>query len=303
MSSSLLNPSAELEAVIAQLFVYPVKSCAAVAVDSALLTDQGLEFDRAWMVVDAQGEFYSQRELPRLALVQPQLRQSDLVLRAPGMLALHLALDGVESAARVSLWGEDLDAWDMGPLAAQWFSDFLGAPARLVRFDPAFERASSRQWTGGQTALNQFSDGFPLMVISQPSLDELNRRLQAQGQASVPMARFRPNIVLAGASGVPCAPVTSWQAHDEDRVGLLHIQTAGGQVQLRPAKPCARCEMVNLDPLTAEGSPQVLDMLHTYRQDARLSGALSFGMNLITVAGLEQTLAVGQPVKAALRFD
>jgi hypothetical protein len=189
MSSSLSNSSAELDAVIAQLFVYPVKSCGPLAVDSAVLTDQGLEFDRAWMVVDAQGEFYSQREFPRLALVQPQLRQSDLVLRAPGMLALHLSLNGVESAARVSLWGEDLDAWDMGPLAAQWFSDFLGAPARLVRFDPEVERASSRQWTGGETALNQFSDGFPLMVISQPSLDELNRRLQAQGQASVPMAK------------------------------------------------------------------------------------------------------------------
>lgn len=297
MSSSFLNPSAELEAVIAQLFVYPVKSCAAVAVDSAVLTDQGLEFDRAWMVVDAHGEFYSQREFPRLALVQPQLRRSDLVLRAPGMLALHLALDGVESAARVSLWGEEIDAWDMGPLAAQWFSDFLGTPARLVRFDPAFERASSRQWTGGETALNQFSDGFPLMAISLPSLDELNRRLQAQGQTSVPMARFRPNIVLAGVPGA------SWQAHDEDRVDLLHIQTADQLVQLRPVKPCARCEMVNLDPLTAERSPQVLDLLYTYRQDARIDGALSFGMNLITVAGLEQTLAVGQSVKAALRFD
>jgi len=300
MSSSLSNSSAELDAVIAQLFVYPVKSCGPLAVDSALLTDQGLEFDRAWMVVDAQGEFYSQREFPRLALVQPQMRQNDLVLRAPGMLALHLSLDGVESAARVSLWGEDLDAWDMGPLAAQWFSDFLGAPARLVRFDPEVERASSRQWTGGETALNQFSDGFPLMVISQPSLDELNRRLQAQGQASVPMARFRPNIVLAA---LPGSPGESWHAHDEDRVDLLHIQTADQLVQLRPVKPCARCEIVNLDPLTAERSPQVLDLLHTYRQDARIDGALSFGMNLITVAGLEQTLAVGQPVRATLRFD
>jgi uncharacterized protein YcbX len=216
------------------------------------------------------------------------------------MLALHLSLNGVESAARVSLWDEDLDAWDMGPLAAQWFSDFLGAPARLVRFDPEVERASSRQWTGGETALNQFSDGFPLMVISQPSLDELNRRLQAQGQASVPMARFRPNIVLAA---LPGSPGESWHAHDEDRVDLLHIQTADQLVQLRPVKPCARCEIVNLDPLTAERSPQVLDLLHTYRQDARIDGALSFGMNLITVAGLEQTLAVGQPVRATLRFD
>lgn len=296
MSQPPAPPAAELQATLSQLFIYPVKSCAPLALDRALLTDQGLEFDRTWMVVDAQGEFYSQREFPRLALVQPQLRASDLVLRAPGMLALHLALDGVEAPARVRLWDEQIEAWDMGPLAAQWFSDFLGVPARLVRFDPEVERPSSRTWTGGETALNQFSDGFPLMVISQPSLDELNRRLLAQGQQAVPMERFRPNIVLAAAPG------GSWQAHDEDRVDLLHIQTAGEAVQLRPVKPCARCVMVNHDPQTAERSPAVLDLLQTYRQDARLDGALSFGMNLITVAGLEQTLAVGQSVKAALRW-
>jgi uncharacterized protein YcbX len=104
-------------------------------------------------------------------------------------------------------------------------------------------------------------------------------------------------------AALPGSPGESWHAHDEDRVDLLHIQTADQLVQLRPVKPCARCEIVNLDPLTAERSPQVLDLLHTYRQDARIDGALSFGMNLITVAGLEQTLAVGQPVRATLRFD
>jgi uncharacterized protein YcbX len=297
MSQSSSPAATELQAVISQLFIYPVKSCAALALDRALLTDQGLEWDRTWMVVDERGEFYSQREFPRLALVQPRLRAADLVLRAPGMLALHLSLNGVQAPAKVRLWDEEIDAWDMGPLAAQWFSDFLGAPARLVRFDPEFERPSSRRWTGGQTALNQFSDGYPLLVIGQPSLDELNQRLRAQGQAAVSMERLRPNIVLAA------APDGAWQAHDEDRVDLLQIQTPNGGVQLRPVKPCARCEMVNVDPQTAARSAQVLDLLQTYRQDARLDGALSFGMNLITVAGLEQTLAVGQPVRATLRFD
>lgn len=111
------------------------------------------------------------------------------------------------------------------------------------------------------------------------------------------MERLRPNIVLAA------GPQGAWQAHDEDRVDLLQIQTSDGEVQLRPVKPCARCEMVNVDPQTAARGPQVLDLLQTYRQDARLEGALSFGMNLITHSGLEQTLAVGQPVRAALRFD
>lgn len=281
---------------VAGLFIYPVKSCAGVAVHEAVLTETGLDLDRAWMVVDAQGEFLSQRECPRLALVAQELRPTDLVLRAPGMLPLHLSLDGIEAPARVRLWDEELDAWDMGPLAAQWFSDFLGSPARLVRFDPAVERASSRQWTGGETALNQFSDGFPLLAISQPSLDELNRRLVAHGHAPVPMQRFRPNIVLAAADGA------CWQAHDEDRVELLRIQTAGGVVELKPVKPCPRCVMVNNDPQTAVRSPEVLDTLQAYRQDARLDGAVGFGMNLMTVSGFDEVLAVGQPVAARLRF-
>ena len=288
---------AALRARIAQLWIYPVKSCAPVALDRAVLTDQGLEYDRSWMVVDEHGEFFSQRELPRMALVQPAFRGSDLVLRAPGMLPLHLSLDGVEAPARVRLWDDTIDAWDMGPLAAQWFTDYLGRTARLVRFDPAFERPSSRRWTGGETVLNQFSDGFPLLLIGQPSLDGLNERLLAAGQPAVPMQRFRPNIVLAQAEP------GSWQAHDEDRVGLMQVHTEGGLVQLRAAKPCPRCPMVDVDPALGEAGTGVLRTLQGYRQDARLDGAASFGMNLMTVSGLEQTLAVGQAVEAELRFD
>ena len=133
----------ETQAVISQLMIYPIKSCAPVALRQVPLTDQGLDLDRTWMVVDERGQFVSQRERPRLALVQPQLRQSDLVLRAPGMLSLHLTLEGVEGPMKVWLWDEPIDAWDMGPVAAQWFSDFLGQAVRLVRFDPEQKRLSS----------------------------------------------------------------------------------------------------------------------------------------------------------------
>src|ERR1044071_9883810 len=119
---------------IADLFVHPVKSCARIALDQALLTETGLEWDRQWMAVDEQGEFISQRTHPRLALVKPTLRSNDLVLRAPGMLALHLALDAIESETTVQLWNDRLRAGDMGDLAAQWFTDFLGQPVRLARF-------------------------------------------------------------------------------------------------------------------------------------------------------------------------
>ena len=287
----------DLAARIAALFVYPVKSCAGVRVEQALLLDTGLEFDRAWMVVDGDGNFLTQRELPRMALIQPQLKTFEMVLRAPGMLALHIALDQVEAPARVTIWSDDVAAFDMGPIAAQWFTDFLGVAARLVRFDPDHRRVSNLDDTGGIEALNQFSDAYPL-VISQASLDQFNEKLTAQGFAAVGMERFRPNIVLGDAPGEqPLAP------HDEDRLDLLQIATAQGPVRLQPVKPCARCPIPNIDPATALSSHAVGDVLQGYRQDARLKGAVTFGMNAIVLAGIDHLLKVGQPMGASYRFD
>jgi hypothetical protein len=290
--------ASDFSAVIAQLHVYPVKSCAGVAVKEACLTETGLDLDRAWMVVDENNAFLTQREWPRLALIQPQLRSDDIVLRAPGMLALHLAIDQVEAAVKASVWGQEVAAYDMGATAAQWFSDFLGVKARLVRFDPEHKRASSMSWTGGLEALNQFSDGYPLLLTSEASLSGLNDKLRAAGQEAVTMARFRPNIVLGdapGAGGVMAA-------HDEDRLEQLEIVTAQGTVRLQPVKPCPRCPIVNIDSLSASSTPAVNDMLQTYRQDARLKGALSFGMNTITLNGVDHWLKVGQVVTGRYQF-
>jgi hypothetical protein len=240
----------------------------------------------------------TQRERPRLALIQPQLRTDDIVLRAPGMLALHLAIDQVEAAVKASIWGQEVAAYDMGATAAQWFSDFLGVKARLLRFDPEHKRASSMSWTGGLEALNQFSDGYPLLLTSEASLNGLNDKLRAAGQEAVTMARFRPNIVLGDAPGAGDAMA----AHDEDRLEQLEIVTAQGTVRLQPVKPCPRCPIVNIDPLSASSTPAVNDMLQTYRQDARLNGALSFGMNTITLNGVAQWLKVGQVVTGRYQF-
>lgn len=276
---------------IARLFVYPVKSCAGIELDEAVLTPTGLDLDRAWMVADEDGVFVSQRELPRMALVRTQLRQHEVVLRAPGMLALHLAIDEVEAPARVRVWDDEVEAWDMGAVAAQWFSDFLGRKLRLVRFDPEQRRLSSLKWTGGVEAPNQFADAFPLLVASEASLAGLNERLVRTGQAPVGMERFRPNIVLAGG-----------EAHDEDRVDVLHIE-ADRPVAIRPVKPCARCPVPNIDPLTAERSPAVLDTLQGYRQDARVGGAVTFAMNAIVLEGADAVLRVGQAVRGDWKFD
>ncbi|MDR6426934.1 hypothetical protein FB547_101960 [Variovorax beijingensis] len=287
----------DIEATIARLFVYPVKSCAGVELPEALLTETGLEFDRAWMVVDAQGEFVTQRQLPRMALIRPQMKHMEVVLRAPGMLALHLAFDRVEKPVRVRVWKDEVAAYDMGDIAAQWFSDFLSEPGkpqalRLVRFDPEHKRLSSLQWTDGIEATNQFTDGFPLLVASEGSLGELNERLAAAGHDAVGIERFRPNIVLAGI-----------ESHDEDRVDALHVATGEGEAELKPVKPCTRCPIPDIDPATASSSPEVGDMLRTYRADPRVDGRITFGMNCIVLQGVEHMLKVGQPVGANYRFD
>ena len=289
----MTNDSPDVQATVSGLFVHPVKSCAGVALREARLMDTGLDLDRAWMVVDAEGRFVTQREQPRMALVRPQIRSLEVVLRAPGMLALHLGINEVERPTRVRVWNDKVDAWDMGDVAAQWFSDFLGRPGlRLVRFDPEVRRLASAKWTGEVQAPIEFADGFPLLVTSAASLAELNARLAAAGHAPVGIERFRANIVLDGV-----------HAHDEDRVDELLVTTAGGEVRLKLVKPCARCPIPNVDPATGDSSPAVLDALQGYRADPRLDGALTFGMNAIVLAGAGQTLRVGDAAQGDWRFD
>ena len=286
------HPDSDVFGTIARLFVYPVKSCAGIEVQEAVLTETGLDLDRAWMVVDAQGQFLTQRTLPRMALVRPQLKRDEMVLRAPGMLALHVAIDAVEAPATVTVWRDTVPAWDMGAVAAQWFSDFLGQPCRLVRFDPEHRRLSSMQWTAGIEAPNQFSDGFPVLIASEASMEQLNARLGAGGHAAVGIERFRPNVVLAGVD-----------AHDEDRLDLLQVDSPEEEIHLQPVKPCGRCPIPDIDPATAQASPEVGDMLRRYRQDKRLDGAITFGMNAIVRQGAGQVLRVGQRVAAHLCFE
>ena len=286
-----MNNSSTLASRVSALYVHPIKSCAGIAVGEALLVETGLEFDRAWMVTDEQGEMLTQRERPRLALVQPTFRTQDMVLRAPGMLALHLRLDTVEAPTRVRVWDDIVKAYDMGALAAQWFSDFLGRKVRLARFDPEEKRLSEARWAGAVLAENAFADGFPLLVAGSASLDDLNQRLAARGQAAVGMERFRPNLVLDG--------LRPW---DEDHIDELEIDTAQGPVRLRLVKPCTRCTIPNVDPATGEPTTEPGDTLAGFRADPRMDGALTFGMNAVVLSGFEHTLQIGQSVRANFAF-
>lgn len=291
---------------ISQLNVHPIKSCGAISRDTVRLTPYGLEHDRNWMVVDAQGRFITQRAHASLARVQPALNGDTLEVRTPGMATLTLPVDAAALAGAptiaATVWDDTVPALDAGDAAARWFSDYLGGPVRLVRFDPDSERIASRTWTGDTTATVRFADGFPLLVIGEASLGDLNARLSGKGVDSVPMNRFRPNLVVAGI-----------EAYEEDYTETLRIMTTDGErgemseIALRIVKPCTRCPMPTIDQATGAPDPrwpnEPTDTMSTYRSDSRMNGAVTFGQNAIVMAGAGLTLAVGQTCEVELSFD
>ena len=292
------------QAILSEIWVYPVKSFAGVSLRQSLLTETGLEWDRCWMVVDAQGHMVSQRDIPTMALITPRFRAGDVVLRAPGMLALHLALDQAEGPTQVEVWGDTLPAYDMGDLAAQWVTDFLSqttagkavGPLRLARFEPEHQRPSDLMWAQGHPGLNTFGDGFPLLIVGAASIQEFNRRAREMGRSEVAIQRFRPNLVIAG-----LAP------HQEDELTSLTLRTPQGVVEIKPVKPCVRCGIPDIDPADGQPDGAVNPVLQSYRQDPRMKGALTFGMNAIVTRGLvpaasdlpEPVLSVGMAVEWA----
>lgn len=239
--------------------------------------------DREWMVVDVHGDALTQRELPRMALIVPHIDHDALVVTAPRMSALRLPLARTTHGAvrEVTIWSDILDADDCGEEAAQWFSAFLGEACRLVRFDPAIRRQADTQWTDGVEATHLFADGFPVLVLGDGSLADLNQRLIANGRAALPMQRFRPNIVIG-----------DLPAGEEDFARHYRI----GDVLLKPVKPCPRCPMPSIDQTRGEFGPDPLDILQSYRTNPRVDNGITFGMNAILLQGEGQSIHVGQPV-------
>jgi uncharacterized protein YcbX len=179
---------------VSGLYVYPIKSCTGIALNEARLLPSGLEYDRNWLVCTPSGQMLTQRSHGRLALIQVALGESELIVSARGMPELRtpLAAEALEQPERfdVTVWRDTMPAFDTGPQTAAWFSAFLGEPVRLARFDPAVQRVVDPDWTGDMQAITHFADGFPLLVIGEGSLADLNRRLAGKGAPPIPMNRF-----------------------------------------------------------------------------------------------------------------
>ncbi|MDE2428054.1 MAG: MOSC N-terminal beta barrel domain-containing protein [Burkholderiales bacterium] len=280
--------------IISQLTIFPIKSCGGVNVTEAHLAATGLLHqgihDREWMLVNADGQFLSQREFPVMARIHPEIRAGIVHVHTPDMPELILSEEQQipRVQRQVQIWDDQVHATDCGDAAANWFSHVLDTTCRLMRFDKQEQRYASTKWTEGELVPTLFSDGYPLLVISEASLDDLNRRLQTQGLAKVPMNRFRPNIVLADI-----------EAYEEDYAASFDVN---GGIQLRPVKPCPRCPIPAIDQNTGEIGHNPVDTLQSYRTNPLLDGGITFGMNTIVVNGHGHMLHVGDQVSMEIAF-
>ncbi len=269
-----------MSASVGALFVYPLKSAAGIAVDELTFDARGPIGDRRWMLVDESGIALTQRALPRLALVQPSFLTPDcngairLDVVATSGIAITPPTHGV--ARDVRIWDDVVPVYDAGDRAAEWCSNVLHVACRLVFLADVAHRPLNARFagplpvTGRETTL---SDGAPLLLLGQASIDALNERLIAAATQPLTLFRFRPNILVIGTT-----------AHEEDEWSEITI----GSVTIGVGAPCARCMITTIDPGTAASGIEPLRTLATYRRHA---GGVVFGVNA----------TVGQSTDAAPR--
>lgn len=262
---------------VVSLHLYPVKSLRGLTLPSVSIDALGLAGDRRFLVVSPTGQFITQRTLPRMALIETRLQPDLLLLRADGHGELavrrHTPPTDNTSTLAVNIWkSTGLVADDCGEEAAAWLSAFLQTPARLVRIGEKFHRPVAKSPDDAMS----FADGYPLLIVSEASLDHLNARILEKGGEPVPMDRFRANIIVSGC-----------EAFAEDTWTRVRI----GDAVFRAAGPCARCIMTTTDQHTGERSHEPLKTLASFRRDPVKPSDVNFGQNYIneTKSGLVKT--------------
>lgn len=244
---------------ISELYIYPIKSLAGIAVTEALVTKTGFEHDRRWMLVDENGRFISQREVPEMALLQVSVQDN-------GLLATHktkgnrifIPFQSTGRQVKVTIWDDTCSAEYVNRGTDKWFTAMLGINCRLVYMPDETKRIVDQRYAPGN-AVTSFSDAYPFMIIGQASLDDLNSRLDQ----ALPTNRFRPNIVFTGG-----------QPFEEDRMGHFTV----GDIDFYGVKLCARCNIITIDQDNAQSGKEPAKTLAGYRKK---NNKILFGQNLV----------------------
>lgn len=265
---------------ISEINIYPIKSLKRIALQSSAVEARGLEFDRRWLIVDKDGEFLTQREVPKMATVNVAVRGDalDVWANGSGKLAIEPLFEGERVTAEV--WGTTSEALSYDVETNEWFSDALGQEVKLLYMPDDAGREINPKFNKGNERVS-FADGYPLLVIGEASLADLNDKLEAGGSPAfrrLPMNRFRPNIVVSGS-----------EAFAEDGWKRFRV----GEAVFRSTKPCARCVMTTVDQIKGEfDGKEPLKTLATYRMAKEVmperyealglnATAVLFGQNLI----------------------
>lgn len=269
--------------VVSDILVYPIKGCRGISLEASEFDPKGLLWDRTFMLVNHVGMFLSQRNFPRMALIETSFEEDQLVVTAPGMSPFSFRLvteerDGPPLVVRVH---KDLcRGVDIGDEAAEWFSRFLGKQCRLV--GQVYQHPRLRTLLGlNQVGSLSYADGYPVLVTSTSSLADLNNRMTAVGGQAVPMDRFRPNIVISGCS-----------AYEEDTWNCIWIGPE--KIELVAGTKCARCPVTSVDQKTGEFSEDPRPILKGYHVDEE--GKEIFGRNFsVTYVGMSG-IVIDDPV-------
>lgn len=263
-----------MAATLASIHIYPLKSCAPLAIDEARVQRRGIAHDRRWTIVDAENTFITARNYPRLTLIRATADDDGLHLTAPGMPHMSARIPRADAGRlAVTIWDDSVAPQAADANANAWITEFLGMPAALAYMDDACVRAIDPDWSSPSDEVS-FADGFPLLLISQAAVDHLNTRLQSPISA----LRFRPNLLIANT-----------EPHAED--GWKRIRV--GDVEFDVVKPCIRCVFTTVDFSTGTFDPlgEPLRTLVNYRRTPK---GVAFGQNLIPRS--EGNLRIGDPV-------
>lgn len=245
---------------LSQINIYPIKSAAGVSVSTATLEARGLAYDRRWMLVDTAGHFITQRHYPQMAKLMVSIESEGLQVSYPGKSPIQVP-EGGGGNQSVIVWGDTVRAEGCGSEVDEWFSDVMSMPCALVYMPTSTLRGVDPRYDPHQSIVS-FADGFPLLVLTEASLSDLNQRLAMP----VTMDRFRPNLVFSGT-----AP------YAEDQWRTLSV----GESVIEVVKPCSRCAMITVDQQAGvKASAEPLKVLNEYRRQDK---NVYFGQNAVVL--------------------